>query len=169
MEAAARDLPQDAPWKGLESDIERAREAATAGAKLREGATRLAEGADQLIAVRETLRKLVSEGQDLIAAGMPIAEAGRRLAEEMQGFKQALGDYVREAAAEARMVVDLGALKEEAQGVLDLQQRINLWCRWQAVRSEALGGGLEDLVAAQIGKHTSELQSLMRISYAVFC
>src|SRR3546814_20847521 len=46
------------------------------------------------------------------------------------------------------MVVDLGALKEEAQGVLDLQQRINLWCRWQAVRSEALGGGLEDLVAA---------------------
>src|SRR3546814_4137329 len=42
----------------------------------------------------------------------------------------------------------LGALKEEAQGVLDLQQRINLWCRWQAVRSEALGGGLEDLVAA---------------------
>src|SRR3546814_1399345 len=107
MEAAARELPQDAPWKGLESDIERAREAATAGAKLREGATRLAEGADQLIAVRETLRKLVSEGQDLIAAGMPIAEAGRRLAEEMQGFKQALGDYVREAAAEARMVVDL--------------------------------------------------------------
>src|SRR3546814_10111967 len=66
----------------------------------------------------------------------------------MQGFKQALRDYVREAAAEARMVVDRGALKEEAQGVLDLQQRINLWCRWQAVRSEALGGGLEDLVAA---------------------
>src|SRR3546814_20633975 len=79
---------------------------------------------------------------------MPIAEAGRRLAEEMQGFKQALGDYVREAAAEARAVVDLGALKEEAQGVLALQQRINLWCRWQAVRSEALGAGLKDLVAA---------------------
>src|SRR3546814_14379741 len=79
---------------------------------------------------------------------MPIAEAGRRLAEEMQGFKQALGDYVREAAAEARMVVDLGARKEEAQGVLDLQQRINLWSRWQVVRSEALGGGVEDLVAA---------------------
>src|SRR3546814_14872550 len=66
----------------------------------------------------------------------------------MQGFKQALGDYVREAAAEARMVVDLGALTEEAQGVLDLQQRINLWCRWHAVRSEALGGGPEALVAA---------------------
>src|SRR3546814_1848486 len=90
---------------------------------MRECATRLAEGADQLIAVRETLRKLVSESQDLIAAGMPIAEAGRRLAEEMQGFKQALGDYVREAAAEARMVVDLGALKEEAPGVLELQDR----------------------------------------------
>lgn len=148
MEAAARDLPQDTPWKGLESDVDRAREAATAGAKLREGATRLAEGADQLIAVRETLRKLVSEGQDLIAAGMPIAEAGRRLAEEMQAFKQAFDDYAREAAAEARAVVDLGALKEEAQGVLDLQQRINLWCRWQAVRNEALGAGLDDLVAA---------------------
>src|SRR3546814_20485436 len=78
---------------------------------------------------------------------MPIAEAGRRLAEEMQGFKQALGDYVREAAAEARMVVDLGALKAEAQGVLDLQQRINLWCRWQEVRREALGRGLADQVA----------------------
>src|SRR3546814_15105375 len=95
MGAAARELPQDAPWKGLESDIERAREAATAGAKLREGATRLAEGADQLIAVRETLRKLVSEGQDLIAAGMPTAEAGRRLPEGIQGFKPALGDSLR--------------------------------------------------------------------------
>ncbi|MEO3430161.1 DUF3320 domain-containing protein [Pelagibius sp. CAU 1746] len=147
MEATVRDLPADAPWKGLESDIERAREAAVAGAKLREGATRLAEGADQLIAVRETLRKLVSEGQDLIDAGMPIAEAGRRLAEEMQAFKQALGDYVAEAAAEARSVTELGVLKDEAQGVLDLQQRINVWCRWQAVRNEALAAGLEDLVA----------------------
>src|SRR3546814_12553899 len=85
MEPAARDLPQDAPWKGLESDIQRAREAATAGPKLREGATRLAEGADQLLAVRETLRQLVSEGQALIAAGMPLAEAGRRSAEGRRG------------------------------------------------------------------------------------
>src|SRR3546814_11033197 len=75
MEAAARDLPKDAPWKGLESDIERAREATTAGAKMREGATRLAEGADQLIALRGTLPKLVTQGQDLIDDGMPIAEA----------------------------------------------------------------------------------------------
>src|SRR3546814_18554454 len=104
MEAAARDLPQDAPWKGLESDIERAREAATAGAKLREGATRLAEGAAQLTALRETLRTPVSEGQDPIAADLPIAEAGRRLAEAMEGFKQALREYLHEAERAARRV-----------------------------------------------------------------
>src|SRR3546814_15308449 len=66
----------------------------------------------------------------------------------MQVFKEALADYVRESASEARTVTDLSALKEESQGALDLQQRINLWCRWQAVRNEALGAGLEDLVAA---------------------
>ena len=146
MDAAAKELPQDAPWKGLETDVERAREAATAGSKLREGATRLSGGADELIAVRETLHKLVTQGQDLIDAGMPIAEAGRKLAEEMQTFKQALAVYLRESAGEARTVTDLSVLKEEAEGVLELQQRINLWCRWRAVRNEALGAGLEDLV-----------------------
>src|SRR3546814_9808674 len=49
------------------------------------------------------------------------------------------------------------------------------------VRIELLGGALQELVTANLGRsgfahnharseeHTSELQSLMRISYAVFC
>src|SRR3546814_5378681 len=38
--------------------------------------------------------------------------------------------------------------------------------RWAAFRLQALGDGIAD---ARSEEHTSELQSLMRISYAVFC
>src|SRR3546814_5776294 len=41
--------------------------------------------------------------------------------------------------------------------------------RAQPVRSAELGGRLRRLVARRSEEHTSELQSLMRISYAVFC
>src|SRR3546814_2505487 len=33
----------------------------------------------------------------------------------------------------------------------------------------SLGGMTAQIMATKIGRHTSELQSLMRISYAVFC
>src|SRR3546814_4359650 len=37
------------------------------------------------------------------------------------------------------------------------------------LRAEGGGGGKDDLVRCRSEEHTSELQSLMRISYAVFC
>src|SRR3546814_8658358 len=38
-----------------------------------------------------------------------------------------------------------------------------------ALRDDVLGGGLVALPSSRSEEHTSELQSLMRISYAVFC
>src|SRR3546814_7242136 len=43
------------------------------------------------------------------------------------------------------------------------------WCRQQSRLSVYLSGGRDDLQWDRSEEHTSELQSLMRISYAVFC
>src|SRR3546814_6495362 len=64
--------------------------------------------------------------------------------------------------------------------VIDLQQTVPMLYRaLEVVRDVAAGGGrilfvgtkrqAQDAVAARSEEHTSELQSLMRISYAVFC
>src|SRR3546814_6243405 len=43
-------------------------------------------------------------------------------------------------------------------------------CRWHAANGKGDGAGPERAaIAARSEEHTSELQSLMRISYAVFC
>src|SRR3546814_4457039 len=47
----------------------------------------------------------------------------------------------------------------------DLDRRSAQWCAWLTSR----GVTADDLVAFRSEEHTSELQSLMRISYAVFC
>src|SRR3546814_7738571 len=63
------------------------------------------------------------------------------------------------AAAQALMPhgVDVTTEGGEADGLMDLE-----------ALEEALGGGAS-LVSVRSEEHTSELQSLMRISYAVFC
>src|SRR3546814_1424544 len=50
-------------------------------------------------------------------------------------------------------------------------RRFDIGIAVQRDRDRVLGGGgqVRQLRRRQIGRHTSELQSLMRISYAVFC
>src|SRR3546814_973697 len=76
---------------------------------------------------------------------------------------------------------DIGGMKERLAGVLELSPPIDDWMQEDAVDSEIFEERIQEMAdAAAAGKaaqvdperseeHTSELQSLMRISYAVFC
>lgn len=78
---------------------------------------------------------------------MPLADAVAALTGEVTALEAALKNFNGAAEAEGEAAADLAELRAQAQGVLDLQPRINTWCRWQAVRREAEANGLEDLVA----------------------
>src|SRR3546814_5531293 len=58
----------------------------------------------------------------------------------------------------------LGRQRQQADQDLDLRQQ-----RGEAVRPAVAGDAVDGFRPARSEEHTSELQSLMRISYAVFC
>src|SRR3546814_10027858 len=67
-------------------------------------------------------------------------------------------------------------LKERVLGTLGLDLPVDEWVKEQAVDPEMLNERISAAAeasmvdkAARSEEHTSELQSLMRISYAVFC
>src|SRR3546814_5973158 len=60
-------------------------------------------------------------------------------------------------------------LMREALGVLDSIRDTNCTPHLQMAIDRLMGGPRNDLSRERSEEHTSELQSLMRISYAVFC
>src|SRR3546814_5549850 len=74
-------------------------------------------------------------------------------------------DRCHELAAGRREQADVGAERDEGRAGRDLVARI------LGVAGEHAGrlAGAADALDARSEEHTSELQSLMRISYAVFC
>src|SRR3546814_5352334 len=68
-----------------------------------------------------------------------------------------------------------GTLKPMMRHAQDLPQRAIVWCRISDARDEDTTGvddqekHIRGLADRRSEEHTSELQSLMRISYAVFC
>src|SRR3546814_7352792 len=68
------------------------------------------------------------------------------------------------AAAMRYTEIRLAKIAHEMLGDID-QEQLGV----RAVRSEHLGAVDPEAVAVRSEEHTSELQSLMRISYAVFC
>src|SRR3546814_5915868 len=82
------------------------------------------------------------------------------------------GLLVRVRPPQGRLAVPQAiALAEAARlhgnGLIDLTNRAALQLR--GVTEQSHGPLLRQLVALRSEEHTSELQSLMRISYAVFC
>src|SRR3546814_9829005 len=95
------------------------------------------------------------------AEGREFGRAGRTA----RGVERIFGAILDIVAAIGAAEIDVPArsLAAKAAGELEVGflQRV--------VRREAVGIDLDDVLVARSEEHTSELQSLMRISYAVFC
>src|SRR3546814_8062289 len=105
----------------------------------------------------------LSDVADALAAG-DLGHAVRgsyagvfgRLKDSCNAMSVRLGGFSTQLADSAAAVK--GAAAEIASGSTDL-----------ARRTESQAAALEETAATRSEEHTSELQSLMRISYAVFC
>src|SRR3546814_2057988 len=113
---------------------------------------------------------ILGEGEGgLDECGQDRLQFAGRLFLRLPQLRQALGTHLVHAPPEhlgdqvllaAEVVVDRGDVDVGAAGHLAQGSAA------EAVLGEQLLGGAED---ARSEEHTSELQSLMRISYAVFC
>lgn len=148
MDSSASVLPDSAPWRGLETNIEKINESLQGAKRLREGMARLTSDVRELPVLRAAVRRLCVEERELLQPGMPLAEAALRLVKDMEAFELALQVFEQEAQGKTRLTENILDLQSRAQGLIDLQPRINSWCRWQATCREAESAGLGTLMAA---------------------
>jgi very-short-patch-repair endonuclease len=149
MAAATRDLPAGSPWNGLETDDAGIEPVIAAAKAVREATAQLATDLAELPELRTVVHRLFIDGRELLQDGLPGATAAERVRKAADRFETALADYLREAGGDApgiTDIADIAELRSQAQAILDLQPRINAWCRWQKARQEAEAAGLNVLV-----------------------
>ncbi len=147
MERQMAEAPANAPWRGLDTDLDQTRAALDAGAKLREAAIRLAGFGRDLAETRATLARRLGEGRDLLEPGMPLPEAGDRLLAAEAAFDAALARF-QETTAYAADGADLTMLARAAEGIGARERRLNHWCAWVEARRDASAAGLDALAEA---------------------
>src|SRR3546814_10881818 len=98
-----------------------------------------------------------------------VHQDGLRIARDRAGDAQPLLLPARQrGAAVMEAILDLVPQPRLAQRLFDGGVELRLRSR-QPVDARAISDILEDRFGERSEEHTSELQSLMRISYAVFC
>src|SRR3546814_766339 len=143
---------------------------------LKQSLLKLATIANQLDARSAQAVQRVEASTNSLDQGMHRLESGatRLASEALQVIREQDRQAVTQGTAQA-----LGELDSQLQTGIQAAQRAALDMDEQCKRLARMQGGLvwKALVALTIGsllaarseEHTSELQSLMRISYAVFC
>ncbi len=148
MDRATFELPAETPWRGLETDMDKASESLAVAKTLRAGMARFTTDVQDVPDLHAAIKRLYVDGQELLQPGMPLAAAAETFLEAIQAFEDAFADFIREAQFKDHAIEDLPALQAKAQGIIDMQPRINAWCRWQAACREAKSSGLEALIPA---------------------
>src|SRR3546814_2620962 len=106
--------------------------------------------------MRDFGKSVIRTGEEALAP-----ESAERLREMKREIDAALRNLVR-AGIEDKSI----AAGDVTMIAFTLAGALNWPGRWY---NPAKGRSISDVAEAKIGRHTSELQSLMRISYAVFC
>jgi hypothetical protein len=147
LAALERSLPERAPWRGLDTDIE-ANGAALGTAKaLREAVVRFASHGRELVETRATMTRALCDGRDLLEPGLAAATAARELVAAEAGLRRALADFAASATVDAEGK-SLGELAGLCAGLAAREKRLNLWCAWIEIRRNADAAGLGALVSA---------------------
>lgn len=170
MDSAASELPDSSPWRGLETNIEKINECLLGAKRLREGMARLTSDVREFPELRAAVRRFCVEGRELLQPGMPLAEAASVLVKDMEAFESALQVFVQEAQAKNSSAEDILGLQVRAQRLIDLQPRINSWCRWQAASHDAEASGLRSLKSALEGGHieAANAEDAFKTAYCIW-
>ena len=159
MDKASEQLPTDAPWQGLSTDIGKVRTAAEAAKRLRRSMITLAGFNTDIADLRPIFRKRFVEGREMLEPGMPISEAGQSFLSSLSeftrcanAFRQSIGMAVVQPDPVEQTEADwsLDQLVRVAEAVLERAVRLNPWCQWVELRRKAEAEALEPLVTGLI-------------------
>ncbi|NCO04303.1 MAG: DUF3320 domain-containing protein [Alphaproteobacteria bacterium] len=148
MQKITSELPPNAPWKELQTNIEKVSESFLAAKAPRKAMAQLIENVDELSELRQKVQKTFIEGRELLQDGMPISSAATNLQDKFFSFMALYNEYVLEIDSISDSNQNIEVLGQKANAMIDMQSRINAWCRWQAVCREAEANGLVNLIRA---------------------
>ncbi|MBV1952668.1 MAG: DUF3320 domain-containing protein [Cycloclasticus sp.] len=148
MRQIASELPPNTPWKDLQTNIEKSVESLGAAKAIRKAMALIIENVDDLSRLRQKVQKTFIEGRELLQEGMPISSSAIDLQEKMNSFEKIYNEFIVEIDGVSDSNQNIEELRQKANSMIEMQPRINAWCRWQAVCREAEAIGLLGLVHA---------------------
>lgn len=152
IKKAAEDLPTSVYWKDLNTDLDKAHSGLDAARSLREAIAKTATDLEKVAELRSAIKTICTDGQDLVQPEMPIAIAGGAFIKALEAYEEALAQFAAQAELRRDHFDGFEDTAKQAKRIIDLQPRINAWCRWQSVRKEAASIGLMALTnALEIG------------------
>lgn len=138
LDKAGADLPAGFDWKGLDQDIDAAREKLDAGRSVNAAMLALSSSAEDLAAVREALRLRLVEGRELLSPGAPLRRCGEAQLTAYDRFTEARDVFAAKAEtgamSEAR---PLAGLAEQGRAIVALQPKLQRWALLNRAKREA--------------------------------
>jgi hypothetical protein len=139
-------------WNGLKTRVEGISPALNFFGSLSGAFSNLATTPETLAAIRAPVGLLLGESNVLLDPAGSIAAAGQSYREALDALDQSVSRFSLASGGaqnDTSMTADLlpAEVAEKAREVLASSGRLNAWCAWRKVRSQALGLGLARLVA----------------------
>lgn len=148
MKDAEAELSVKVPWKGLQTNLIKVKENLQAARGLRKAIAQMANDADDLAEVRQKMEKTFIVNRELLQDGASVSLAAEVFQDKLSDFISAYDDFISVSQGTLSDEQDLDELKVNAAAIVEMQPRINSWCRWQAESKEAASVGLNGLVSA---------------------
>lgn len=170
LDEIAAKLPKSIDWLGVETDRQKLSLVIEAGKQLRRAVTQLATSPEEFRARLTQASLLCVDGRELLQDGMPNANAAMSVIERLDEFEILFSEYQSEIRADGDPNIDLREFRQRCSQVVELQPRINSWCRWQAAKERAEQAGLSSIVSGlESGAFSpSETEEVFRTAYCVW-
>lgn len=164
-----RTLPAKTPWSGIETDANAANENLNAAKDLRASMAQMSDDVEKLSALRSKIRSLFVDGRELLQEGGSLSTAFQTLIDQNEVYTDAEIAFAYESGNHLDENTKLAELSENLSRLIELQPKINDWCRWRAAYEDARSNGLESLAIALENKTVEADKSLDAFKTAYCC
>ena len=169
LEVLEKEVPASVKWQGLTTDIDKVAMHVDALQRLRKSVTGFAADLDGLVSVKTALKKLFVDGRELLSAGSGFEKDANTYLNHLAEYQTRMKKFKETSHVDCD---DLPFVKlsEKLQNIIDLQPRLNAWCRWYGLKVKAVGNHLSDLVDGlenKIVTHDDALESF-KTAYAMW-
>jgi hypothetical protein len=151
-------------WSGYQSDTTLGRKALDIAISIRRSLTDYAETHDELALVRDAVHRVVNDGNEMLADTASIGKACRHYEAAYVAYNEAFGKF--RGLAECGELTEnnnkdcLVAIQQIASDIQSQEQRLNAWCAWQRVKTEANLAGLGNFVSLLENESIQDGQAL---------